>query len=130
MTSSQSESEFDQLPPHNLEAEAACLGSIVREFDELGAREDIGTAHCLRDAMEYVDDPAMFYDLRHQLIFSVMLNLKADSKPLDVISLITILRRDGKEAACGGYPYVSELPDQSPAPIMARHFARGVPRRH
>ena len=52
----------DRVPPQNIEAEQAVLGSIFLDAD------------VLIEAMEYVE-PKDFYRRSHQLIFQTMLNL-------------------------------------------------------
>lgn len=122
--------DTETLPPHSIEAEAAVLGCVIREIDTLRNGEDPTVSHCLRDVLEFVDTPDCFYDLRHRVIFSAMLRLHEQRKPIHEIEIYLHLQRVGSVESAGGYPYLSSLPDFCPAPVMAGHFAQEVLRFH
>lgn len=76
-------SQLVKTPPHDLEAEKALLGSILLNN-------------------EIVDDVAdkiktnFFYDKRHQVLFSLMLELWSNSHPIDVIYILNLIEKSDK----------------------------------
>ena len=70
--------EFIKTLPQNIEAEKAVLGSILLDDQAInGALEEVS-----------IND---FYDQNHKKIFSAMLELDGENKPIDVVlSLIHI----------------------------------------
>ncbi len=86
----------DKVPPHNLDAEQAALGSLLLDWDVLG------------DVLRYLR-PERFYSLQNQKIFSAMLTLFEEGIRGDLITLIEKLRTLGELDAAGGLAYVSAL---------------------
>ena len=85
-----------KIPPHNLDAERALLGSMMLSKDI--QIEAIGTLTC--------DD---FYSTRHQTIFEAMQQLTARSIEYDVLTLADKLTSMGKLETVGGYNYLVEI---------------------
>lgn len=75
-------SKLDQLPPHSTEAEQGVLGCIL-----LSPKECLGM--CLEQAGS---DAEMFYDLRHQALYEVLLTMY-DERGGNGIDLITVQQR-------------------------------------
>jgi replicative DNA helicase len=109
----------DALPPHNVEAEASVLGSILIAEQALDA--------ILVDT-EAKLAPEDFYRGRHELIFRAMLRLKekASPEPVDALTVCEELNRAGQLEDAGGEAYVHSLPTPVPTPGHARHYARIV----
>jgi len=80
--------------PHNLEAEQAFLGSILKE-----QRRSAGAGRLVR--------PADFFDERHAFILQAMLDVEKAGQPLDLVTLSD--RLNGNLADVGGYAYLVEL---------------------
>jgi replicative DNA helicase len=96
---------LDRLPPHSLEAEQGILGCIL-----LSPRE------CLAEAVTTLPAGAeAFYDLRHQTIYTAMLKLNAEMKPIDLISLQEHLKLAGLLEQIGGIAHLSQLQDAVPS---------------
>jgi replicative DNA helicase len=105
------------VPPHNPEAEASVLGSILFSDQALdGVLLEVG----LR--------PDDFYRPRHQLIFRAMLRLKEKAEPeaVDAITVCDDLRRAGELEEAGGEPYVHSLPTRVIAAGHVLNYARIV----
>jgi replicative DNA helicase len=105
------------VPPHNPEAEASVLGSILFSDQALdGVLLEVG----LR--------PDDFYRPRHQLIFGAMLRLKEKAEPeaVDAITVCDDLRRAGELEEAGGEPYVHSLPTRVIAAGHVLNYARIV----
>ncbi len=105
-----------KTPPNNTEAERAVLGSIL--LDTTGRSEDRVMDLCLTGGVT----PETFYDTRNRTIYSTMLSLNQQGKPLDALVLIEALRTEGKLEAIGGVGYIQSLIDQTPTTAHAEHY--------
>jgi len=97
---------------HNLDAEASILGGVLLQNDVL----------LELDRLE-VD---AFYDLRHRVVFAAMRNLQAREKPIDPVTLVTEIERNGKLEAIGGIAFLGELALKVPTPTNVVHYAETV----
>lgn len=98
-------SEGDELPPYSSEAERAVLGCVLLDNAVVESVQDRVKAW----------GPVVFYDLRHQKLWVVMLELRTQAKPVDVVVLSQTLRDTGDLEACGGLAYITSLPDAAPS---------------
>jgi replicative DNA helicase len=103
----------ERLPPHNVEAEEAVLGSVLLD------REVIGR---LSGALEARD----FYRERNGQIYQAMLDLYERHEPVDYLTLIDELDRTQRLEQTGGVAYVAGLLGVVPTPIHAEHYAKIV----
>ena len=91
---------MDRLPPHDNPAEMGILGSVLLvptpSMDEVQSR--IGTDE-------------VFFDLRHQTIWSAMMYLKSKGIPIDMITLRTELVSRQMLEQIGGDSYIGQLID-------------------
>jgi replicative DNA helicase len=101
---------IDRIPPNNLEAEMAVIGSILVDREMLAAVGEIVRA-------------TDFYAHVHETIFAVLLELYERSEPLDKISVGEELRRRGALERVGGLPYLSSLMDTVQTAASARYYA-------
>jgi replicative DNA helicase len=105
------------VPPHNEEAEASVLGSILLTEQALdGILLEVG----LR--------PEDFYRPRNQLIFRAMIRLKEKAEPeaVDALTVSEDLRRTGELDKAGGSAYIHSLPTLVPAVGAVLDYARIV----
>ncbi len=85
-----------KLPPQNLEAEQAVLGSILLDNQALyKALEIVGVGD--------------FYRPAHIKIFEAMIELSEQSQVIDIVTLTDHLRHSGQLEAIGGSAYLSDL---------------------
>ncbi len=85
-----------KLPPQAIELEEAVLGALMLEKDALSAVADI-----LK--------PESFYKEAHQRIFKAIINLFAESEPIDLLTVTARLRSTGELVLAGGPAYITEL---------------------
>ncbi|MBV8374031.1 MAG: AAA family ATPase, partial [Candidatus Eremiobacteraeota bacterium] len=102
----------DRIPPHNLEAEMAVLGSILVD----------------KNMMEIVDEilrPGDFYAHVHETIYDGLAELyRSDPRgPLDRIVLAEELRRRDVLERVGGLSYISALMETVQTAGSARYYA-------
>jgi replicative DNA helicase len=95
----------DRLPPHSIEAEQGVLGCIF-----LAAHE------CLNDCIEkFKPGPTVFYDLRHQVIYELLVEMYDKKEAIDVITVQQRLKDKHQLEAVGGVAYLASLPDFVPS---------------
>jgi replicative DNA helicase len=103
------------VPPQNIEAEESVLGAMLVAEPTLTRVIDEVKLH-----------PADFYLDKHRLIFEVIHDLYAGSKPVDELSVSEALTQRNKIEEAGGRHYVSELAAKVPAAANAKHYAEIV----
>lgn len=103
----------DYLPPQNVEAEQAVLGSIFRSPD------------AVIEAMEYVE-PRDFYRRNHQLIFQAMVDLNENNATIDALTIANQLDKKGQLEDVGGRQYLAELAVSAPTSRNLSFYAQIV----
>ncbi len=105
-----------RVPPQNIDAEKALIGSImVRPV-------------ALNDIIDIIF-PESFYVEKHRLIYQGMLELARKSEPIDLVSLSSKLREQAVLETIGGMAYLSELVSLVPASTNIEHYAHIVARK-
>ena len=93
--------DIGKVPPHDIEAEQAVIGSMLTDSDAVSSSIEI-----LKEEDFYRED--------NRIIYSAMLNLYNRAEPIDLITLKSELESMGKFEKVGGYEYLSALPDKVP----------------
>ena len=93
--------EVGKIPPHDIEAEQAILGSMLIDKDAV-----INAIEVLKEEDFYRED--------NKTIYSAMLSLYARSEPIDIITVKSELTQIGKFESIGGLEYLASLPDKVP----------------
>ena len=106
-----SSSSLERVPPQNLEAEMAVLGSMLIEEDAISV------------VLEVLDETA-FYSDAHKKIFSSIVGLYDQRKAVDLITLVEKLKNDNVLEAVGGASYLAGLTNVVPTAANAAHYAR------
>ena len=104
---------IDRIPPHNLEAEMAVIGSILVDREMMAAVTEIL-------------GPADFYAYVHETVFVALAQLYERGEPLDKITLAEELRRRDVLDRVGGLPYLTSLMDTVPTAASAVYYANIV----
>lgn len=105
--------DFDRLPPANVEAEEAVLGSVLIDSEALYTVQDI-----LK--------PDDFYREKNRYIFKALLALDERSEPIDLLTVADELRKNDWLEEVGGEVYVIGLINIVPTSINAAAYARMV----
>ncbi len=105
-----------RVPPQNIDAEMALLGSIM--LRPLG----------LNEIMDSVSADS-FYVEKHRLMYQAMLELARKNEPIDIVSLTAILREQGVLDTIGGPAYLSELTGNVPTSTNIEYYANLVARK-
>jgi replicative DNA helicase len=101
------------LPPQNLEAEMAVLGSMM--LDE----------KAISTAIELLDKNS-FYKDSHRSIFEAICNLYNANKAVDLVTVNDELKRIGILDSIGGASFLTELVNSVPSAANVIHYARLV----
>lgn len=105
--------ELGRIPPHDIEAEQAIIGSMLTDKDAVIAAIEI-----LREQDFYRED--------NRIIYSAILNLYNRSEPIDIITLKAELKSMGKLEAVGGLEYIVQLPDRVPTTSNVEQYIKMV----
>lgn len=104
---------LDRIPPQNLEAEQAVLGSMLIE----------------RPAVEKAAEilkPEDFYRDAHRFIFEAILALAERDEPVDLITVPEELKSRGQFDSVGGFLYLQNLMEAPSTAANVEHYARLV----
>ena len=105
--------ELGKVPPHDLEAEQAILGSMLTDRDAT-----ISAIEVLKE-----ED---FYRPDNRAIYEAILNLYNRAEPIDLITVKAELESLGKFEQVGGLEYLATLPDKVPTTANAMKYIRIV----
>lgn len=100
-----------KIPPHNLEAEQAVLGSILIENDSFEKCWGIVTE-------------SDFYRDAHRKVFSAVTELRETKEPVDLLTLTEKLRKRSQLEEVGGFPYLASLAEMVPTAANVRYHAK------
>jgi len=103
----------DRIPPSNLEAEMALLGSVLVDKEMMAAVSEIVR-------------PNDFYASLHESIYLALYALYEAGKPLDKVALAEELRSRGMLDKVGGLAYLSSLMETVPTAASAEYYAKIV----
>lgn len=98
------------LPPHDLEAEMALLGSMLRDPTVIADVAEIVRA----------DD---FYSKVNAILYDEIRKLNYDLGGVDVVQLGAVLKQLGISQETGGADYLIDLLDSVPSAVTAPHYA-------
>lgn len=104
---------IDKIPPQNIEAEMAVLGSMLLDHEAIS------------QAIEIVE-PSFFYKEAHKKIFSAIIKIFDENKSVDLVTLIEELRRTGSLDDAGGPAYITNLTVSVPTSANIVHYAKIV----
>ena len=105
--------ELGRIPPHDIEAEQAIIGSMLTDKDAV-----IAAVEVLQEQDFYRED--------NKIIYSAILNLYNRAEPKDIITLKSELKSMGKFEAVGGLEYIVQLPDKVPTTSNVEQYIKIV----
>ena len=106
-------SPFDRVPPQNLEAEQAVLGSMLIERPAVEKAAEILKA----------DD---FYRDAHRYIFEAMLGLAERDEPVDILTVMAELNGRDRGELAGGRFYLQNLMEAPATAANIEYYAKMV----
>ncbi len=105
--------ELGKVPPHDIEAEQAVIGSMLTDQEAVYA------------AIERLK-PEDFYREDNKQIYTAILNIYNKAEPIDIITLKSELSSMGKLDAVGGLEYIVELPEKVPTTANVDRYIKIV----
>jgi replicative DNA helicase len=93
-----------------MDAERAVLGGLMLDSERLS------------DVHEIVE-PEDFYRETHQKLYQLMVDMSSKGEPVEMVSVVEAIARDGGEGSYGGIAYVSSLSDQVPSTQNLPYYA-------
>ena len=105
--------ELGKIPPHDIEAEQAVIGSMLTDKD------------AIMSAVETLK-PEDFYREDNKIIYEAILNLYNRAEPIDIITVKSELESMGKFEQVGGLEYLAELPEKVPTTANAMKYIKIV----
>ena len=105
--------DLGKIPPHDIDAEQAVIGSMLTDKD------------AVVDAIEILK-PDDFYRQDNKTIYEAILNLYNRAEPIDIITVKSELTSLGKLDAVGGLEYIAILPDKVPTTANVEKYIKIV----
>ena len=102
---------IEKIPPQNVEAEIAVLGSMLIEEEAIAK------------AIEIIDETA-FYKEAHRIIYRTIIDLFSKNSPADIVTLTEELKKSGRIDKIGGLAYITSLTSSIPTAANIEHYAR------
>ena len=102
-----------KVPPHSIEAEQSVLGGLLL---------DNGAADRIADFLS----GDHFYSDAHRLLYNAIMQLIADNKPADVVTVAEALGSINKLDYVGGMSYLAALVENVPTAANIRRYAEIV----
>ena len=103
----------NELPPQNIDAEKAVLGSIFL------------SDAALVESMEFLE-PDDFYKHAHQIIYQDMVTLNDRDEAIDVVTITNILTEQNNLDDVGGMEYIADLAGSVPTAANVAYYAKIV----
>ena len=107
-------SVLEKTPPHDLDAEKAVLGALLREPE------------LCDEVVMVLRDPDDFYHDAHKRIFSHMMKMRSDNSAIDLLLLVNNLKSTEELEQIGGQFYLGELMTSVPISFHAVSYAKIV----
>ena len=105
--------DIGKIPPHDIEAEQAILGSMLTDKDAV-----ISAIEVLKEDSFYRED--------NKSIFKAIVNLYSRNEPIDIITVKAELVETGNLERVGGLEYLAELPERVPTTANVEKYIKIV----
>ena len=105
--------DLGKIPPNDIEAEQAVLGSMLVDKD------------AVFEAMEVLKEDD-FYREDHKSIYSAISTLCSRGEPIDIITVKSELELQGKLEKIGGVEYLVDLPEKVPTIANIQKYVKIV----
>lgn len=104
-------SALGKLPPQAIDMEEAVLGALMLEKDALTTVVDILS-------------PNSFYKDAHSLVYEAILDLFNAGEPIDLLTVVNQLRKNGSLELAGGVIFITELTSKVSSASNIEYHAR------
>lgn len=110
----------DRLPPHSIEAEQGILGCILQD-------PNLTVPSCIQKLKDHRNE---FYDMRHQELYAVLVEMSDQMEPIDLITVQQRLKERKILEKVGGLAYLSTLMDATPSAVNLEYYLDIVHSKH
>ncbi|MBP5258331.1 MAG: replicative DNA helicase [Prevotella sp.] len=108
---------YGHLQPQALEIERVVLGALMIDKDAFSMVSEILTAES-------------FYEKRNQMVYQAVSNLNMEDRPVDMMTVIEQLKKDGNLEQVGGSAYIIELTSQVASSAHIEYHAKILAQKH
>lgn len=115
--------------PASLLSDIGKVQPQVREFEEAV----LGALMLEKDAYSQVSDilkPDSFYDSIHQTIYRAIMDLAVRQAPIDMLTVVEQLRKEGELEAVGGPVYIAQLTEKVASAAHIEFHARIIAQKY
>jgi replicative DNA helicase len=109
--------EIGKIPPQAIDLEQAVLGAMMLEKSAVNDAIDILSVNS-------------FYDPKHYYIFKAIHELFGTSNPIDLLTVINHLKKEGELELAGGAVYISQLTSRIASAAHVEYYARIISQKH
>lgn len=102
-----------RVPPHNIEAEQSVLGSMLLD------------RNAIVDVSEVLKGDE-FYKESHRILYDSIIEIFDKEEPVDIVTIVDLLKSKGTLEAVGGVSYISGLVTSVPTTANAKYYAKIV----
>lgn len=102
-----------KLPPQALDLEESTLGAVILQ------------STALEKIVSFLK-PEHFYTDQHREVFSAVMALYRDGSPVDMRTVVDVLRKTGKIEMIGGATYIAELTSKVSSAANVEYHARVI----
>ena len=102
-----------RIPPQNVDAEKALLGSVIINSESIF------------EVIEQVNEDS-FYSEKHKIIFKSMMDLFRKNEPIDLLTLSSELKNKKELSSIGGETYLAELSAVVPSAANVEYYTKIV----
>lgn len=109
--------EMGKVPPQARELEEAVLGALMLEKDAYSQVSDI-----LK--------PESFYDPIHQIVYRAVVTLAIQQEPVDILTVVEQLKKQGELDSVGGAIYITQLSEKVASSAHIEYHARIIAQKY
>ncbi|MDR1502213.1 MAG: replicative DNA helicase, partial [Prevotella sp.] len=109
--------DIGKVQPQARELEEAILGALMLEKDAYSLVSDI-----LK--------PDSFYDTIHQIIYRAIVDLAVRQAPIDMLTVVEQLKKDGELETVGGPVYIAQLTEKVASAAHIEFHARIIAQKY
>jgi replicative DNA helicase len=109
--------ELGKVPPQAVDLEMAVLGALMLE------------KNAVTDTIDILSKDS-FYDPKHQYVFNVIRELFGTTKPIDILTVTDMLKKNGELEAAGGAAYISKLTSRIASTAHVEYHSRIIAEKH
>lgn len=109
--------DLGRVQPQARELEEAVLGALMLEKDAYSLVSDILI-------------PDSFYDTIHQIIYKAIVTLALKQEPVDILTVVEQLKKEGELEAVGGPVYIAQLTEKVASAAHIEFHARIIAQKY